>query len=358
MHIIDLRSDTITHPTPAMRAAMARAEVGDDVFGDDPTVNRLQEMAAARLGKEAALFVASGTMGNLVALLTHCARGEEIIMGHLAHTFLNEQGGTAALGGIHTRTVPNQPDGTLDLNEVAAAIRGEDDHYPITRVICLENTQNRCGGTVLDLAYTQAAADLAHRHGLRLHIDGARIFNAAVALGVDVHELVAPADSVSFCLSKGLAAPVGSVVVGTREFIARARRNRKVVGGGMRQAGILAAAGIVALEEMVDRLAEDHAHAQLLAQGLAGVPGLAVDLARVQTNIVYFDLLRPDRTPAQLASALDAQGVRLLPAGGRSLRAVTHYQVSRADVERALDVTAEVMRSLVLTRFYLSDQKR
>ena len=343
MHIIDLRSDTITHPTPAMRAAMARAEVGDDVFGDDPTVNRLQEMAAARLGKEAALFVASGTMGNLVALLTYCARGEEIIMGHLAHTFLNEQGGTAAVGGIHTRTVPNQPDGTLHLNDLAAAIRGDDDHYPITRVICLENTQNRCGGTVLDVAYTQAVGELAHRHGLRLHIDGARIFNAAVALGVDVRALAAPADSVSFCLSKGLAAPVGSLVVGSRAFIARARRNRKVVGGGMRQAGILAAAGIVALEEMVDRLAEDHANAQVLAQGLAQVPGLAVDLARVQTNIVYFDRLRPAMTPAQLADALGARGVRLLPAGGRSLRAVTHYQVSRGDIERALDVVGDVL---------------
>lgn len=344
MHTIDLRSDTITHPTPAMRAAMARAEVGDDVFGDDPTVNRLQEMAAERFGKEAALFVASGTMGNLVALLTHCARGEEIIMGNLAHTFLNEQGGTAALGGIHTRTVPNQPDGTLDLAQVAAAIRGDDDHYPITRVICLENTQNRCGGTVLDAAYTQAAGDLAHQHGLRLHIDGARIFNAAVALGIDVRELTAPADSVSFCLSKGLAAPVGSVVVGSHAFIARARRNRKVVGGGMRQAGILAAAGIVALQEMVDRLAEDHANARLLAEGLAQLPGLAVDLNRVQTNIVYFDLLRPDITPVQLAGALAARGVRLLPAGGPSLRAVTHYQVNRTDIEHALDVLRGILR--------------
>ena len=344
MHTIDLRSDTITHPTPAMRTAMARAEVGDDVFGDDPTVNRLQEMAAERFGKEAALFVASGTMGNLVALLTHCARGEEIIMGHLAHTFLNEQGGTAALGGIHTRTVPNQPDGTLDLAQVAAAIRGDDDHYPITRVICLENTQNRCGGTVLDAAYTQAAGDLGRRHGLRLHIDGARIFNAAAALGIDVRELTAPADSVSFCLSKGLAAPVGSIVVGSHAFIARARRNRKVVGGGMRQAGVLAAAGIVALEEMVDRLAEDHANARLLAEGLAQLPGLAVDLKRVQTNIVYFDLLRPDMTPAQLAGALAARGVRLLPAGGPSLRAVTHYQVNRTDIEHALDVLRGILR--------------
>ena len=344
MHTIDLRSDTITHPTPAMRAAMARAEVGDDVFGDDPTVNRLQEMAAERFGKEAALFVASGTMGNLVALLTHCARGEEIIMGHLAHTFLNEQGGTAALGGIHTRTVPNQPDGTLDLGQVAAAIRGDDDHYPVTRVICLENTQNRCGGTVLDAAYTQAAGDLAHQHGLRLHIDGARIFNAAVALGIDVRELTSPADSISFCLSKGLAAPVGSVVVGSHAFIARARRNRKVVGGGMRQAGVLAAAGIVALEEMVDRLAEDHANARLLAEGLAQLPGLAVDLNRVQTNIVYFDLLRPDMTPVQLASVLAARSVRLLPAGGPSLRAVTRSQVDRTDIEHALDVLRGILR--------------
>ena len=343
MKIIDLRSDTVTRPTPAMREAMAAAEVGDDVLGDDPTVQRLEALAAARLGKEAALFVASGHMGNLVALLTHCGRGDEIIVGDLAHIFYYEQGSTAAVGGIHPRTVPNQPDGTLDLNQVEAAIRGDDLHFPRTRLICLENTHNRCGGAVLDVAYLNAVGDLARRYQLKLHVDGARLFNAAVALGVDVKALAADADSVSFCLSKGLAAPIGSLVCGTRAFIQQARRNRKLLGGGMRQVGVIAAAGIVALEQMVTRLAEDHAHAQRLAAGLNQIPGLRADAAATRTNIVMFELLRPDLTPAQLAAACDAVGVRVFPAGGRRLRAVTHYEISGEDISEALQRVARVM---------------
>ncbi len=343
MKIIDLRSDTVTRPTPAMREAMAAAEVGDDVLGDDPTVQRLEALAAARLGKEAALFVASGHMGNLVALLTHCGRGDEIIVGDLAHIFYYEQGSTAAVGGIHPRTVPNQPDGTLDLNQVEAAIRGDDLHFPRTRLICLENTHNRCGGAVLDVAYLNAVGDLARRYELKLHVDGARLFNAAVALGVDVKALAADADSVSFCLSKGLAAPIGSLVCGTRAFIQQARRNRKLLGGGMRQVGVIAAAGIVALEQMVTRLAEDHAHAQRLAAGLDQIPGLRADAAATRTNIVMFELLRPDLTPAQLAAACDAVGVRVFPAGGRRLRAVTHYEISGEDISEALQRVARVM---------------
>ena len=343
MKIIDLRSDTVTRPTPAMREAMAAAEVGDDVLGDDPTVQRLEALAAARLGKEAALFVASGHMGNLVALLTHCGRGDEIIVGDLAHIFYYEQGSTAAVGGIHPRTVPNQPDGTLDLNQVEAAIRGDDLHFPRTRLICLENTHNRCGGAVLDVAYLNAVGDLARRYQLKLHVDGARLFNAAVALGVDVKALAADADSVSFCLSKGLAAPIGSLVCGTRAFIQQARRNRKLLGGGMRQVGVIAAAGIVALEQMVTRLAEDHAHAQRLAAGLDQIPGLRADAAATRTNIVMFELLRPDLTPAQLAAACDAVGVRVFPAGGRRLRAVTHYEISGEDISEALQRVARVM---------------
>ena len=272
MKIIDLRSDTITRPTLAMRLAMANAVVGDDVLGDDPTVQRLEALAAARLGKEAALFVASGHMGNLVSLLTHCGRGDEIIVGDQAHIFYYEQGSAAVVGGIHPRTVPNQTDGTLALDQIEAAIRGDNVHFPRTRLICLENTHNRCGGPALPAAYVQAVGALARRYGLKLHVDGARVFNAAAALGVEVRELAADADSVSFCLSKGLAAPIGSVVCGSAAFIQQARRNRKLLGGGMRQAGVIAAAGIVALEQMVERLGDDHANAQRLAAGLSQIP--------------------------------------------------------------------------------------
>jgi len=346
MKIVDLRSDTVTLPTPAMREAIYRAEVGDDVFGEDPTVNRLEAMAAERMGKEAALYVASGTMGNLVSLLAHCGRGDEFIVGHLAHTFLYEAGGSAALGGIHPRTVPNQPDGTLDLADIEAAIRPENVHFPRSRLICLENTHNRCGGAVLTPEYTKAVCELAHRHGLAVHLDGARIFNAAVALGVDVKELVEDVDSVQFCLSKGLSAPVGSLICGDEKFIYEARRNRKIVGGGMRQAGIIAAAGIVALEQMVDRLVEDHANARRLAEGLAEIPGLAIDLDRVQTNIVIFELVSERLTPAELQARLDERGVKLLAIEGRRLRAVTHYGIEAEDIDVALGVIREVMGQL------------
>ena len=343
MRVIDLRSDTVTLPTPAMRKAMAEAEVGDDVFGEDPTVRRLEEMGAERMGKEAGLFVTSGTMGNLVCLLTHCGRGDEVILGDSAHTYMYEQGGSAALGGIHPRPLRNQPDGTLDLAEIEAAIRDENPHFPRTRLICLENTHNRCSGAVLTPTYTAAVADLAHRRGLKLHLDGARIFNAAVALGVDVKALTAGADSVTFCLSKGLSAPVGSVVCGSREFIYEARRARKVLGGGMRQAGVIAAAGIVALTEMVDRLVEDHANAKRLAEGIADTPGLWVDPTRIQTNIFFFELHRDGMTPAQLAARLKGEGVWLLPQAGRRLRAVTHYGITAEDIEEALGAIRRVM---------------
>lgn len=343
MQVIDLRSDTITQPTPAMREAMARAEVGDDVFGEDPTVNRLEAMAAERLGKEAALFVASGTMGNLVCLLSHCGRGDEMIVGDQAHTYLYEQGGSAALGGIHPRPLPNQPDGTIALEDIEAAIRADNIHFPRTRLICLENTHNRCGGAVLTPEYMRAVGELARRHGLAVHLDGARIFNAAVALGVDVKVLTADADSVTFCLSKGLAAPIGSVVCGSAEFIAKARRARKVVGGGWRQAGVIAAAGIVALEQMVGRLADDHANAKRLAEGLAALPGIVLDPTRVQTNIVIFELHREDMTPGMLVERLRERGVWLFAIGGPRLRAVTNYHVTTTDVERALEVFAEVL---------------
>ncbi len=345
MTIIDLRSDTVTKPTPAMRRAMYDAEVGDDVLGDDPTVQRLEQLAAARLGKEAALFVPSGTMGNLVSLLVHCGRGDEVILGDQAHTYVYEAGGSSAVGSIHPRPLPNRPDGTIDLALLEASIRPDDIHAPRTRLITLENTHNRCGGAVLPVAYMDAVSALAQRRGLALHLDGARVFNAAVALGVDVQALVRGCDSINFCLSKGLGAPVGSVVVGSAAFIHEARRARKLVGGGMRQAGVIAAAGIVALTEMVNRLAEDHANARRLAEGIAGLPGIVLDPATVQTNIVIFALERSDLSPQQLAALLAQRGVWLFAIGGQRLRAVTNYHVTAQDVEQAIGAFAAVLRA-------------
>lgn len=344
MDIIDLRSDTITRPTAAMRKAMAEAEVGDDVFKEDPTVNRLEELAARRVGKPAALLVGSGTMGNLVSQLSHCGRGDETILGDQSHVFFYEQGGASALGGIHPRTLPNDMDGTIALEKIEAAIRPDDVHFPISRLVILENTHNRCSGTPLTLAYTTAVARLVKQHGLKLHIDGARIFNAAVALGMDVADLAAPADSVTFCLSKGLAAPVGSVVCGDEAFIARARRMRKSVGGGMRQAGVIAAAGIVALTEMVDRLAEDHLNARTLAEGLAEIPGLLVDPDAIATNIVYFRVAKNGMDAPAMVAQLGESGVRVLPTAKDQMRAVLNYHVTAANVKQALAVFSRVMK--------------
>lgn len=344
MDIIDLRSDTITRPTPAMRKAMAEAEVGDDVFKEDPTVNRLEEMAARRVGKPAALLVGSGTMGNLVSQLTHCGRGDETILGDQSHVFFYEQGGASALGGIHPRTLPNDNDGTIALEKIEAAIRPDDIHFPRSRLVILENTHNRCSGTPLTPAYMAAVDQLVKRHGLKLHVDGARIFNAAVALGVDVAQLAAPADSLTFCLSKGLAAPVGSVICGGEAFIARARRVRKSVGGGMRQAGIIAAAGIVALTEMVDRLAEDHANARVLALGLAQIPGLQIDPDAIATNIVYFRVVKKGLDAPTMVAQLGAHGVRVLPTAKDQMRAVLNYHVTADDVQRALAAFSRVMK--------------
>jgi threonine aldolase len=343
MRIVDLRSDTITKPTPAMRRAMAEAEVGDDVFGEDPTVNRLEEISAELIGKEAALFVASGTMGNLVSLLAQCGRGDEIILGDQSHTFFYEQGGTASLGGIHPRTVSNQADGKIRLQDIENAIRPENVHFCRTKLIALENTHNRCYGTPLDKSYLHAVAELAGKYNLKLHIDGARIFNAATALGTSVRELAAEADSVSFCLSKGLAAPAGSVVCGDKDFIAEARRARKVLGGGMRQAGVLAAAGIVALNEMTERLAEDHQNARNLAAALANVKELTIDIEMVKTNIVFLDVAENYATAQELAEVLAEEGVRVLPTGPQRLRAVTQYHISQDDIEYTLSAFEKVL---------------
>ncbi len=344
MNTIDLRSDTVTQPTAAMRAAMAQAEVGDDVYGEDPTVNRMERMAAELVGKEAGLFLPSGTMGNLTAILAHCGRGDEVILGDKAHTFLFEAGGISALGGVHSHQVPNQPDGTLALEDIQAAIRGDDPHFPITRLITLENTHNRCGGVVLSVEYTRAVAELAFQRRLAVHLDGARLFNAAIALGVEAKELTKPIDSVTFCLSKALCAPVGSVLCGSRAFITRAHRIRKQLGGGMRQAGVLAAAGIVALETMIERLAEDHERARKLADGLARIPGLVID-AGPATNMVFISLAEDTAplTASQVVERLAERGVKIGKAGHNTFRLVTHYWIDDEAVERAVAAFGEVL---------------
>ncbi len=329
---IDLRSDTVTLPTPAMRKAMAEAEVGDDVYGEDPTVRRLETMAAERMGKDAAVLVTSGTMGNLVCLLVHCQRGDEAIVGDQAHVLHYEGGGAAAFGGIELRTVPNDDRGMLDLDAVEATIRGRNIHYPRTAAVCLENTHNRCHGGVITPEQTAAVAEIARRHEIAVHLDGARIFNAAVALGVPPARLTQPVDSVTFCFSKGLSAPVGSIVCGSEEFVAKARRARKQLGGGMRQAGVIAAAAIVALETMVDRLAEDHQNARTLAEGLAQIPGVRIDPSLVQTNIVLFDVDHPMAFMRRLRDL----GVLTTPSNTH-VRMVTHYGIGRADIDEALE---------------------
>jgi threonine aldolase len=336
--VVDLRSDTVTRPTAAMRAAMATAEVGDDVFGDDPTVNALQETIAALLGKEAALFVASGTQGNLVGIMGHCGRGDEYIVGQMAHTYRWEGGGAAALGSVQPQPLEHAADGSLPLDSIEAAIKPDDSHYAKSRLLCLENT---IGGKALSIAYLQQACALAKKRGLSTHLDGARLFNAAVALGGDpratARAIAAPFDSVSVCFSKGLGAPIGSALLGSRAFIAGAHRWRKMVGGGMRQAGVVAAAALYALEHHVDRLADDHALATRLADGLEGLPGLAVE--RPQSNIVFADL-RSDRAPG-LVAHLKSRGV--LATGLYRLRFVTHLDVDAEGVDRAVAAMREYL---------------
>lgn len=346
MTAIDLRSDTVTLPTPAMRAAMAAAPVGDDVYGEDPTINQLEELAAQRLGKEAALFVTSGTMGNALALLTHCRRGEDVIAGDRTHIYTAEVGGAARLNGSTLRPVPNLPDGTLDRERLERTFASNDIHEAPTGLLCLENTHNMCGGRVLTAKTLRELAAPARRRSLPVHLDGARLFNAAVALGVPAAELAAEVDSVMFCLSKGLSAPVGSMLCGTSAFVERARRMRKLLGGGMRQAGIIAAAGIVGLTEMVDRLAGDHTHARRLAAGLAHLRGLRVPpLDEVETNFVFFEVLDGAgrvADPGDFIARAGAAGVRLSQGDLGRVRAATHSGISAADIERTIEVLGRV----------------
>ncbi len=344
MEYIDLRSDTVTLPTPQMREAMATAPVGDDVYGEDPTINRLQELAAEKMGMEAGLFVASGTMGNLTALLSHCQRGDEIIVGNKNHIFLHEAGGVSAVGGIHSHQLCNQPDGSLALEEIAAAIRADDPHEPRTRLICLENTHNACGGTYQSAQYIRQVADFAHERGLSVHLDGARIFNAAVVQGVQARDLASPADSVSFCLSKGLCAPVGSVLCGSKEFIARAVRWRKMLGGGMRQAGILAAAGIVALETMVKRLEEDHVRAKKLAAGLKGTSGITLKSEAPATNMVFLTMDSDvPLSTREFVEQMKQCGVLVDAEADRYFRLVTHFGIDDAMLDRTVAAFHETL---------------
>ena len=347
MDVIDLRSDTVTKPTDAMRRAMAEAEVGDDVFGEDPSINLLQERSAELMGKEAGLLTSSGTMSNLISILAYCHRGDEIIMGDQAHMFWNESAGVSALAGAQTRLIPNDAQGKFEISDLEAAIRPPGNiHFPPTTVVCLENTHNRCSGGVLTSQDTRQVAEVAHAAGAKVHLDGARIFNAAVSLEVPASELTKDADDVSFCLSKGLSCPVGSVLCGSQEFIDEARRWRKMVGGGMRQAGVLAAAGLVALDTMIERLAEDHANARRLANGLAEVKGLALDPEGIQSNIVIFDV-SPDLGPsARLIDSLGRHGVKVSSPGPQSIRMVTHREISGADVDEALDRVATAVQDI------------
>ena len=339
MRVVDLRSDTVTQPSPEMRRAMYDAELGDDVYGEDPTLNALEAKAAERLGKEAAVFVASGTMGNLVSVLAHAQRGDEIILGHKAHIFRSEAGGASALGGVSFHTVPNDRRGMLNPDDVRDAIRPNDPHMPRTAAVCLENTQNACGGAPLTQDDMQTVAAVAREGGVALHVDGARIFNAAVALEAPVAELARDADSVTFCLSKGLSCPIGSVIVGDADYIKEARRWRKMVGGGMRQVGVIAAAGLVALDNMVDRLAEDHANARKLAEGLAQIPGISIDPDSLPTNLVFFDIEREDRD--EIHRQLTQRGVKG-GGGGKRWRYVTHYGITESDIDYTLEQVREV----------------
>jgi threonine aldolase len=334
MKRIDLRSDTVTLPTPEMLDAIRHAPLGDDVYGEDPTVNRLQELAAEKMGKEKALLVTSGTQGNLVSILAQTKKGEEVILEASAHTYRTEAGGLCIVGGLIPNPVPGTM-GVLDPGDVERAIRPPNVHFPKPTLIAIENTHNAAGGTCWTPPQIKAIKEVAERHGMRVHLDGARVFNAAVALHVDVRELTKHVDSVTFCLSKGLSAPIGAVVVGDEAFIERANKWRKVLGGGLRQAGVIAAPGIIALEKMVDRLQEDHANARALAEGLARIRGVSIDLATVQTNIVRYDIAGLGLDASQFVSSLRQHGI-LTSGAGTKIRMVTHRMISREDIDDTL----------------------
>ena len=344
MDVIDLRSDTVTHPTSAMREAMANAVVGDDVFHDDPTVNQLEQDAAQMFGKEAGLFVSSGTQGNLIAMMAHCQRGEEFICGDKCHTYAYEQGGIAQFGGVVPHPIPVQEDGTLRLEDIESAIRPVNYHFAQTKLVTVENTQNTMGGVPLSPAYMHSVTELAHKHGMKMHIDGARIFNAIAACQTTPAEMMGDADSLTFCLSKGLCAPVGSVLVGDKAFIDKARWIRKALGGGMRQAGVLAAAGLISIHEMSQRLHVDHENAALLAEGLSAIKGITVTAQN--TNFVFFELNSEAKVDSTtLANALKERNIIMIayPTAPNKFRLVTHYWITRERVEQVIEAIQDIL---------------
>tara|TARA_Y100001968_G_scaffold296196_1_gene304220 strand:+ start:946 stop:1983 length:1038 start_codon:yes stop_codon:yes gene_type:complete len=334
--IIDLRSDTVTLPSDKMRDAIAQADLGDDVFNEDPTVKKLEKKAANIMGKDAALLVPSGTMGNLASILAHCERGTEIILGHKSHTFVYEAGGISSFGGIHSRQLINDDFGLIDLNEIKFAIRDDNVHYPKTSAISLENTHNMCFGSPINSDYILSVSDIAKENNLKLHVDGARIFNAAIALNVDVKTLVSDVDSVTFCLSKGLSGPIGSIVCGNKEFIYNVRRHRKALGGGMRQAGIIAAAGIVALDNYSSQIKEDHKNAQLLVEGISNIEGLYIENEIIKTNIIFFELKTDQISAKEFVEKMLNKGIKFLETSPNRFRLVTHYGITKEDIFKTL----------------------
>lgn len=344
--MIELRSDTFTLPTPTMREAIAQAVLGDDVYGEDPTVARLEELAASKLGKQASCLMPSGTMANLAALLAHCPRGSKVLVGNESDIFLYEAGGASVCGGLMYEPLATRSDGCLALADIeqALAMDFQDPQFAPPALLCLENTHNRCGGTVLPLAYLDELAHFARTWHLPIHMDGARLFHAAIALGVKPEAITRHVDSVQFCLSKGLSAPIGSIVAGDAAFIAQVRRIRKMLGGGMRQAGVIAAAGIIALEQMIERLAQDHMHARLLAEGLAQLPGIQIDLPTVQTNIALFRVVEQRFTWQTFLAAAQARGLALSELGYGRIRAVVHYGITRSEIDEALTIISAILR--------------
>jgi len=345
MKVVDLRSDTVTLPTEEMLEAIKSAKLGDDVFREDPTVNRLEEMAAQRMGKKSALLVTSGTQANLVSILSHTKRGDEVILETDSHTYNFEVGGLSAIGGLLAKPLRGEM-GVLDPRDVEKAVSPKDVHHPDTTLVCLENTHNLTGGTVVSPPQIEAIWNVAEKHGLKVHMDGARIFNAAIALNIDVKELTRHVDSVMFCLSKGLSCPIGSVVAGNQEFIERARKWRKMLGGGMRQAGIIAAPGIIALEKMIDRLKDDHRNARILAEKLAKTDGISINLETVQTNMIVFDVRNLGVTATQFTQKLSEQGVKSLPRSETAIRMVTHRGIEEEDIEYAVESIDKVVSSM------------
>ena len=339
--IIDLRSDTVTIPNQEMRDAMSNASLGDDVFQEDPTVNKLEQKAAQVMGKQSAILVPSGTMGNLASILAHCERGTEIILGHKSHTFIFEAGGISSFGGIHSMQLQNDEDGKLKIEDIKNAVRQDNVHFPKTSAISLENTHNMCYGSPLSTKYMESISHIAKNNNLKLHIDGARIFNASVALKKDVSELVKDADSVTFCLSKGLSGPVGSIVCGDDNFIYKVRRNRKALGGGMRQAGIIAAAGLIAIDKMIAQIEEDHLNAKNLAQGIMEINGLKVDVDKVKTNIVFFELATDKLSASELVNKMSEKNIKFFETSPNRFRLVTHYGITDDDINNTLTYLKE-----------------